>query len=152
ALPPSEFYDRLQLEPVTQSEPMYHLEPVDAGDAVTTHIFYEGDTPVLRTSYRIRVMLPHPDTWEETLTPAALLVIDQRIDVETVANFRARLGLNVGFAEEDEILITSLPGDVQSTLNSVTRTVSMGQETYYFTQQATGPAEYGLSALVFSPQ
>lgn len=152
SLPPSEFYERLQLEPVVQPEGEHRLEPVEISDTVTTQILYADKMPVLRTIYRVRVMLPHPNTWKETLIPAALLVIDQRIDVETVTSFRARLGLNLGFAQGDEILITSLPSDMQPALNPIARTVSIGQETYYFTQQPTGPAEYGLSALVFSPQ
>jgi len=152
SLPPSAFYDDLHLQPADSLQVPQQLAQEYEQNVVTTHILYQDGIPILRTISPIRVTLEHPETWEDTLIPAGILVMDQRLDVEAIANFRERLGLDLGFAHGDDILITSLVGDVQQTLTSTDQTIIAGENHYYFSQQQAGAAPYDLRAIVFSPQ
>lgn len=152
SLPPSTFYNDLKLKLIDRPQISGVLENEYREDSLTTHIIYEGDTPILRTMYPVRVILPHPETWEETLITAGIVVIDQRLDAQAIANFRVRLGLDLGFAQGNDILITSLAGEAPPYLNINDRTLTVGTNNYYFTQQPAGPQSSDLRAIVFSPQ
>ncbi len=110
--------------------------PSPGADPVTT-IVYDGEVPVLRTVYALDVPLPHPETWEENPATAGVLVINQRLDAETIADFRTQLGLDVGFARDGEVLVSSLPPDEPL-------------DNYYARQDVI--SESTLQAVVFSPR
>jgi signal transduction histidine kinase len=152
SLPSQTFYTELGLKQSDNIQLSKKLQRDYPTNAPTVHIFYEGNIPILRTMYLVKVMLPHPETWKETLVPAGIIVIDQRLNVQAIANFRARLGLDLGFAQGDKILITSLGGQVQSHLNPTNATITVGTENYYYAQQSAGPPAYDLRAIIFSPQ
>ncbi|MBC7811709.1 MAG: HAMP domain-containing protein, partial [Burkholderiales bacterium] len=156
SLEPQEFYSDLRLEQVAAPQVAALSQNDYLLDAPVSHVAYDGSTPILRTMYPISVTLPHPETWEDTLIPTGILVLEQRLDAQAIASFRSRLGLDLGFAHGDDILITSLmadsDNDTQSYLNATEQTISMDDNAYYFAGQPTGPAIYDLRALVFSPQ
>jgi signal transduction histidine kinase/HAMP domain-containing protein len=152
SLPPSTFYDDLGLGQFATANPLTITSEAYQETAPTTHIVYDGNIPILRTIYSVRVMLTHPETWEETLIPTGVLVIDQRLDEQALMNFRERLGLDLGFARGTDILITSLEGEAQPVLNLADQTMRLGTSNYYFSQQAARPQGYDLRAVVFSPQ
>ncbi|MBZ0283819.1 MAG: GAF domain-containing protein [Anaerolineae bacterium] len=152
SLEPQAFYSDLQLRQVDRPE-VESLSQTDYRlDAPVSHVAFDGKIPILRTMYPISVTLPHPETWEDTLIPTGILVLEQRLDAETIASFRSRLGLDLGFARGDNILITSLMSNAQPYLNTTDQTISLDDNHYYFAGQPTGPAIYDLRALVFSPQ
>jgi signal transduction histidine kinase/HAMP domain-containing protein len=148
--PASAFYDELNFTQVEDAQSLRFLDSKYLQFTPTSNIMYDQNIPVLRTTYPIRVPLPHPDTWEDTLVAVGILVIDQRLDAQAIANFRARLGLDVGFARGGEILITSLVSDTQPYLNAADQTITVGSNNYYFADQATGPQSSDLRAIVFS--
>ncbi len=150
--PPHEFYANLDFEIVQNLQVPMYLQHDFQPNAVTTYVFYEDNIPVLRTLYPLKVLLPHPETWEETLVQSGVLVIDQQLDAQAIADFRMLLGLDLGFARGNEVLITSLPSDEQLSFESDKQLVTIQGDDYYFAQEAIEPNEYGLSAIVFSPQ
>jgi signal transduction histidine kinase/HAMP domain-containing protein len=148
--PASAFYDELHFTQVENASSLQFLNHADLEITPTSSILYDDNIPVLRTTYPVRVPLPHPDTWEDTVVSVGILVIDQRLDASAIANFRARMGLDIGFARGSEILITSLVSDTRPYLNAVDQTITVGNNNYYFADQATGPQSSDLRAIVFS--
>ena len=149
---PDDFYASLDFEPVESLQVPMYLQHSYEESVATTHILYEDNIPVLRTLYPLKVLLPHPETWEETLGQSGVLVIDQRLDVQKIADFRMLLGLDLGFANGDDILVTSLDSDDQLTFDGDDQLVTIRDNDYYFAQEPIQPSAYGLSAIVFSPQ
>ncbi|HLA44511.1 MAG TPA: HAMP domain-containing protein, partial [Aggregatilineales bacterium] len=152
SLPPAQFYDELDFQPVADVQIPWHLDYEYSDDVPTTFILYEDQIPILRTLYPIKVTLRHPESWEETLVQAGVLLIDQRLDTRTIADFRTLLGLDLGFARDRDILITSLMSDGHPTINGNDEFVSIQGKSYYFAQKPIQPYSFGLSAVVFSPQ
>jgi len=120
----------------------------------TTHTALNrvAGVPVLSTSYTFKVPLPHPQTWERTVVPTGVLVIQQRLDTPRVEGFRRQLGLDVGFAYDGDVLITSLTGTDNTPALTDADTVEVAGEPYYVASQAALPDIGGFSVLVFSPR
>lgn len=152
SLPPQAFYAELHLQQIDTPEVDTLSQSDYQSDAPVSQVAFDDSIPVLRTMYPISVTLPHPETWEDTLVQTGILVLEQRLDAQAIASFRSSLGLDLGFARGDDILITSLMSDTQPQMNATDQTILMDDNHYYFAGQPTGPAIYGLRALAFSPQ
>jgi signal transduction histidine kinase/FixJ family two-component response regulator/HAMP domain-containing protein len=75
-----------------------------------SEVVVKDSAPVLLTWYPIHLLMPHPETWEEESVPVGIAVVEQQLDTEALALFSQQLGLDVAFAEDDQIIISSLDG------------------------------------------
>lgn len=152
SLPPSHFYEELDFELAEVMNIPEHLNNEIQANVATTLMLYEDHVPVLRTLYPVKVMLRHPETWEETLIQVGILLIDQRLDTQAISDFRTLLGLDLGFAMGNDILITSLMSSEQPTIDANKELVTIDDNRYYFASKLIQPESFGLNAVVFSPQ
>ncbi len=151
SMPAIEFYDDLEFSPLDAAPNWRFLSHDFADDAVTNHILTHQNVPTLTTTYPMKVNLSHPETWEETPIPAAVLVIDQHLGVEAIQDFKGRLGLDVGFMQADNLVINSVNNDFQPQIDPNTQIIQIQGSDYYFASEPIGSEAAGLSAVVLSP-
>jgi signal transduction histidine kinase len=152
SVPATDFYADLNFSPSANAQSFRFLGQEFASDSPTNYILYDQSIPVLQTIYPVQVNLSHPETWEDTPVQAAVLVIEQRLDANAMQEFRDRLGLDVGFMRDGDLLITSLVNNAQLPIEVSSPVIDIENEHYYFANEVIDPDYSGLSAVVFSPR
>ena len=121
-----------------------------------SQVVIKAGIPMIQTWYPVKVPIAHPDTWVEEVEPVGLAMVEQRLDTEVIALLKNQLGLDVGFAQDDQLLITSLGGLDSAEAGALYQgqTVSLAQDEFYFAQESIdfpGSGGSNLQAVVLSP-
>ena len=119
---------------------------------VTSQIRFEDNIPILQTVYPLDVALPHPETWQATQVQAGFIVIEQQLNHGVIMDFRNRMGLDLGFARDGQILATSFPEQLSPFPVGENAIVTVDTNNYYFSTEAIAPFADDLHAVVFSPR
>ena len=139
------YYNRLNFIPVAN---VASHSPVSQQHVLR----FDDHVPILQTTIPIEVELPHPDSWDATTVQAALIVVEQHLNMAAITDFQDRLGLDLGFAQGDQLLISSLGNDPLQPLNSSDTTATLGGEAYYFATDLFTVGDQTLQTVVFSPR
>jgi len=152
SVPPHRFFTNLDFTPAeTVNQPLFLSEEVFQ-DTESTRILFDDSLIILQTVSPIHVMLPHPDTWDDTQILAGFIVIEQQLDLTTILEFQNRLGLDVGFAHDGQIVTTNFANQDHPISIGNEATVSLENEMYYFATEPIEPYPDDLAAVVFSPR
>ncbi|MEO0565776.1 MAG: HAMP domain-containing protein, partial [Chloroflexota bacterium] len=152
AMPADRFYTDQQFELVADTQRAQHTLPGLVETTPTTNIIYVDNVPVIETLHPLRAPLPHPETWEPTSVTVGMLLIRQSLDALALADMRAQLGLDLGFARGDDMLISTLDSPDPVIFPVAEDIITFGTESYYFSSADISLRPGGLQAVVFSPQ
>lgn len=156
--PPEQFFIENNFKPATDTvEGLVFPYQWHKTDVPQSTIINKNGIPVIQTWYPVKIPVAHPETWETAVVPVGLVLIEQRLDAAAMGLFKNQLGLNVGLAQDDQLLITSLtnPGDTLPLLNqSNSQIVNLSQGDYYYNLapiRFSDGTDTTLFAVVFSP-
>ena len=151
--PPAQFYAENGFEQVTG---IFKEELFSQGwtseDAPRSQVILRDGLPVIQTWYPVRVLVPHPDTWVEEPVAVGLAVVEQELGPEALALLRDQLGLDLGIAWQDQLIITSLDGMgvlPESMDLGARREISLGGDAFNLARKEV--PLLGLEAVVLSP-
>lgn len=150
SVPPDRFYDDLRFQ-VAQSDNVPSLDVRNENQA-TNQIVFDGNVATLQTIYPFYAELSDPDTWEETSVIAGYILIEQRLNTAKILSFRNGLGLDVGFAHDDQILATSFTDQTYPIPLTDNAIVTLDNQAHYYAVEAVEPYRDDLQAVVFSPR
>lgn len=128
-------------------------------DEPRSEIVFDGVIPLLQTWYPVEAAVPHPETWNNTLEPVGLALVEQRLDTAFLTTLKDELGLEVGLGDADTLLISSVGGSIEggASLNlngDGGERLPLGEQEFYYALESVGvPVDGGdtLTAVVFSP-
>ena len=155
---PDQFYVENGFEPAGNSaEVGLFPHSWQETDTPRSQVILKAGIPVIQTWYPVKVPIAHPETWDEETVPVGLAMVEQRLDAPAVALLEKQLGLDVGFAQDDRLLITSLdPSASAADLATLaeSQTLVFEQDEFYYAQKeidfsSSGPAN--LEAVILSP-
>ncbi len=159
--PPAQFYDENGFErvPDTFEEGLFFQEwtPEDPPRSrvtlrPSTSSGLGKDVPVIQTWYPVRVPVPHPDTWVEEPAAVGLAVVEQELGPQTLALLNEQLGLDLGIACNDQLIITSLDrvGILPEPMDLGTnQEISLGGEAFNLAREEVPLLD--LDAVILSP-
>lgn len=150
SLPASVFYADQNFQPITTPDDIPQIPRPTPQHTTHTRISYHDNIPQLRTQYPITIALPHPDTWENTPVTVGMIVIDQQLDMPTIEALSVQLGLDIGFARGDTVIINSAQHPEAPTLDG--ETLTFGAATYYAAAHPIALDDSDLHAIVLSPR
>lgn len=152
SVPPHTFFTNLDFALAESLHQPSFLEEELYQDIESTQILFKDSILILQTISPIHVLLPHPDTWDNTKVIAGFIVIEQHLDSARILEFQNSLGLDVGFAYDGQIVVTNFASiEHPITINSKA-TVELDNKTYYFATEPIEPYPDNLVAVVFSPR
>lgn len=151
--PAETFYESLNFEPIMTTDVEWSdLSDVSIASPIT-RILIDNNMPILQTIYPMFAPLPHPETWEDTSVATGLLVIEQYLDVAALNAFYLGMGLDLGFAQGDTLLINTInQSDEIVHLTATDDIITLDDSAYYFSSTPIFPQVGGLQSVVFSPQ
>jgi signal transduction histidine kinase len=148
---PDDFFARLNFESIDIGEsPPPSLDNFRL-DETSNRIQFDKTIPVLQTIYPIHGYMPHPESWEETQVQTGFLVIEQHLDKTAILDFRNRLGLDLGFVHDGQILASSFEEQEQPIPLNDTSIIALERENHYFAVEPIKPFDNELYSIVFSP-
>ena len=165
AFPPDDFYreNRFQLD---DDEVVYENFQQNRFviDRPQSEFVVQNGVPVLQTWYPVRVLLAHPETWEEAMVPVGIVQITQEFDSAAMALLSEQLGLDIALALDNQLLISSLGEVVANTQrldSAATLTIDQNEYNYAWKpvrfgdqaaqESADGIDTTALQAIVLSP-
>jgi signal transduction histidine kinase/DNA-binding NarL/FixJ family response regulator/HAMP domain-containing protein len=121
-----------------------------------SEIVVEGSIPVLQTWYPVKIPMAHPETWEEEIVPVGVALVEQQLSPAIIASLADQLGLDIAFAYDSQLLISSLNG-AGITGNEIKleeqETITLNQDQFNYAWEdielSNGPTN--LQAVVLSP-
>ncbi len=117
-----------------------------------SEIIVRNGVPVLQTWYPINLLMPHPETWQEASVPVGIAVIEQELGVEALGLFSNQLGLDVAFAKDNDVIISSLNGVLNGKLdNQDTLILNENAFNYAWESVTLADGDTDLQAVVLSP-
>jgi signal transduction histidine kinase len=153
----NEFYKRIQFiktEPIGFEDLLTKYTPTLESDGIGSVFLIQNEVPLIRTQAIINVSVSNPSTWEAEKTEAILIVLEQEIDKDQLMAIKQQLGMDVGFARQDEIFLSSLPSDEDITVLQQDKTVTGKTQSFYYASQDIVFSEsmkIGIKAVVLSP-
>jgi putative methionine-R-sulfoxide reductase with GAF domain len=157
--PPEQFYRENGFVPVTKNALDNLTFPTNwySAEQPQSEIVVKNGIPVIQTWYPVKIQILHPLPWEPATVPVGLALIEQYLDAATVNVLKNQLGLDMGLAQEDTLLVNSLNfsnwGAVSLAGNS--STVNLEQNDYYYERSPiifSGQKNTGMESVVLSPQ
>ncbi len=137
--PPAQFFAELGFEAMTEEE--ITVQPFDQTwqglEEPRSMILIEEGVPMIRSWYPVEVSLAEPETWQEETAPVGIAVVDQRLDQTVIDQLRGQLDVHVGFAAQNELLVSSLKLPQPATLQG--EQVALEDGRVYFVRQETIP-------------
>ncbi len=117
-----------------------------------SEIIIANGVPVLQTWYPITLLMPHPETWQEESVHVGIAVIEQELGVEALGLFANQLGLDVAFAKDNEVIVSSLNGVLNGELEDQ-ETLSLNENSFNYAWETVSLADgtSDLQAVVLSP-
>lgn len=117
-----------------------------------SEIIVANGVPVLQTWYPINLLMPHPETWQEELVPVGIAVIEQELGVEALGLFANQLGLDIAFAKDNDVIISSLNGVLIGDLDNQ-ETLALNDNTFNYAWETVSlsDGDSDLQAVVLSP-
>jgi len=154
-----EFYKKIQFkktDPLGFDDVLTNIDITQLlGTRQMSSVFLiQNDVPTIRTQAVVNVPVSNPDTWEAEQTEAILIVLEQEIDKEQLVEIKRQLGVDVGLATGDEILLSSLSFDEALGALSQDKTVTGRSQSFYYASQNVVFSEgrkVGIKAVVLSP-
>lgn len=154
-----EFYQRIQFkktDPIGFDDVLTNIEATQLLGARLMHSIFliQNGVPTIRTQAVVNVPVSNPDTWEAEQTKAILIVLEQEIDKGRLVEIKRQLGVDVGLAAGDKILLSSLSFDeALDTLNQDKTVTGRSQSFYYASQPIvfSGGGQASIKAVVLSP-
>ncbi len=155
ALPPEEFYADNRFEMVAGApESAVLTEPWESSKEPCSKIVFRNDLPVIRTWYPVNVLVANPETFVDAPTPSAVVVVEKVLDGEVLKTLQNDLGVDVGLAFQDTLLITSITKEKSPQALSKNQTLALGERNYYYQAKPVRFSEKGrpdLTAVTMSP-
>jgi len=154
-----EFYKRIQLnktDPIGFDDVLTStsMSKLTESNLMTSTFLIQDGVPTIRTQAVVNVSVSNPDTWEAEKTEAILIVLEQNIDKPQLKEIKHQLGVDVGLAKGDKILLSSLSfEDTFSALN-LDKTVTGSSQSFYYAFQNVVFSENEqaeIKAIVLSP-
>jgi len=153
-----EFYKRIQF---TKTDPI-GFDDVISQDItqlmetklVNSSFLIQNGVPTIRTQAIVNVPVSNPETWEAEQAEAILIVLEQEIDKEQLMEIKNQLGVDVGLARKDKILLSSLSFDEAINVLNPDKTVTGRAQSFYYASQGVVFSEVmqaGIKAVVLSP-
>ncbi|MFT7184745.1 MAG: signal transduction histidine kinase/flagellar basal body-associated protein FliL [Pseudohongiellaceae bacterium] len=153
-----EFYQKIQFR---KTDPI-GFEDVLSADAaqtlasnvVSSEFMIQNGVPTIRTQAVLKVSVSNPDSWEAEQTEAILIVLEQEIDKDQLLAFKQQLGIDVGLAKQNEILLSSVSIDEAVKVLNPDKTVTGASQSFYYASQTvvfSQVLQAGIQAVVLSP-
>jgi signal transduction histidine kinase/DNA-binding NarL/FixJ family response regulator len=141
-----ELTDEIQLRAIFSKDWQGVTEP-------RSEIVVEAGVPVLQTWYPVRIPMPHPITWEEEAVPVGVALVEQRLGPDVIGLLANQLGLDVGFAQDNQLLISSIYGVNGAVELEKQDTVTFNEQPFNYAWQTIELADEptSLQAVVLSP-
>ena len=153
------FYESINFSP---------MEPVGFEDVLLVEDFQDliiykrkrsdfvvhNGVPIIRTQAVLEVSVANPETWEAEKASAMLIVLEQEVGGERLATIKRQLGVDIGLAQQNKIIVSSLASDnILGELNS-DQTVEGRSQRYYYAEQEIDflqQKQTDMKAVVLSP-
>jgi len=153
--PPEEFYLKSGFEPVKTELPITFFNPSRQSKVIhpRSQIVLDGTTPIIQTWHPVNIPLANPISWQLAPVPAGIVVIEQRLDNNTLAILQKQLGVNVGFAQTDTLLISTL-GEESIAQPLTDEMLLLSYDQFYYANLPivfSDSTTADLDAVVFSP-
>ena len=138
--PPAQFFEELGFEPVGEefTVPSFNQTWEGLGEP-RSEILIEEEVPVIRSWYPVKLEVAEPGTWQDKEVPVGIAVVDQRLDQLAISQLREQLDVHVGFAEENELLISSL--DLAESATLMGEQITLAGRTYFLRQETISLSE-----------
>jgi signal transduction histidine kinase/DNA-binding NarL/FixJ family response regulator/HAMP domain-containing protein len=155
--PSENFYRANNFEPVAgQGEVKIFSQSWQNVEQPRSEIVVEAGMPVLQTWYPVKIAMAHPETWEEEIVPVGVALVEQQLNPAMIAALAGQLGLDIAFAYDNQLLISSLDGAslVDNTIaleEQETITLNQAQFNYAWKNIELSNGVTHLQAVVLSP-
>jgi len=153
-----EFYKKIQFiktDPIGFED--VHTQDITkllASKLIKSAFLIQNGVPTIRTQAIVSVPVSNPDTWEAEQAEAILIVLEQEIDKDQLMEIKHQLGVDVGLAKQDKILLSSLPFEESLSVLNPDKTVTGRAQSFYYASQNvvfSDVMKAGIKAVVLSP-
>ncbi|MFZ5573332.1 MAG: ATP-binding protein [Thermodesulfobacteriota bacterium] len=108
ALPPEKFYEDNRFTAVDNvPESILRTDSWSPHDPPRSKIILKEGLPVIRTWFPVSVLVSNPETFMDQTAPCALVVVEKILDAEVMKSLKNDLGVDVGLAWKNRLLIAS---------------------------------------------
>lgn len=154
--PSENFYRTNNFEPVAETNVEIFPQSWQNVEEPRSEIVVEAGMPVLQTWYPVKIAMAHPETWEEEIVPVGVALVEQQLSPAIIAALAEQLGLDIAFAYDNQLLISSLSEDsiIDNQIKleeQKTITLSQDQFNYAWKNIKLSNGITGLQAVVLSP-
>jgi GAF domain-containing protein/HAMP domain-containing protein len=157
--PPEQFYEENGFHPVSKNVIDGLSFPANwyQTDQPQSEIVVRNGIPIIQTWYPVKIQILHPQTWQPATVPVGLALTEQYLDAAAVDTLKSQLGLDMGLAQGDVLLVNSLNfsnwGAVS--LAEDNPTVNLEQNDYYYERNPivfSDAQATGMESVVLSPR
>jgi len=149
-----EFYKSIQFKQTDPDGFNAVLTQPLSSNLMSSMFLIQNGVPTIRTQAILNVPVSNPDTWEAEQTEAILIVLEQEIDKGQLIEIKRQLGVDVGLASQDKILLSSMSFDEEISVLNPDKTVTGKTQSFYYTSQNVvfnNVMQAGIKAVVLSP-
>jgi len=134
--------------------PVKDLKNITSSKMMQSNFIIQNGVPTIRTEAVLQVPVSNPNTWEAEQASAVLIVLEQEIGSKQLEIIKRQLGIDVGLAQNNEILLSSLTIDNGLGILSTDQTVTGSLRSFYYAAQTIEFAQQkqtNIQAVVLSP-
>ena len=154
----NEFYKRIKFEkkkPIGFDDVLTkELSQRLIAEKVRSSFILQNEIPMIRTEAVVHVPVSNPETWEAEKTEAIIVVLEQEIDKNELIAIKSQFGVDVGLAQQNNILLSSLQLDSDLSVLKLDKTVDGKEQSFYYASQDilfNDNIQTGFKAVVLSP-
>ncbi len=146
ALPPEKFYGDHHFEMVVGvPESAVLSEKWNSPEEPRSKIIFRGGLPIIRNWYPVNVLVSNPETFMDQSVTCSMVVVEKVLDTEVMKTLKYDLGVDVGLAWKNTLLIASMNISGSRVPLPGNQTLVVGDRDYYYHAKPVRFLENGLS-------
>ncbi len=124
-----------------------------SNEPVSKMLIHNG-VPIIRTWYSVVALLPDQESYREKPAVTGVIVVEQLFDKEKTELLRSEIGIDLGIAQNKQLITGTLWNENENPVIENDETVSLNRNSYYYSQKKilfSNTEESGFHAVAFSP-